>query len=283
MVEEAIKKAGILIEALPYIKKFHEKIFVIKYGGSILGEKRIRKSVLEDIAFLRYTGIRPILVHGGGPDITERLKKCKVTTRFVEGMRVTDEFTLKIVEEELNKLNDLIVQEINSQKAPAKGLRRESGILTAVKKQSKKDLGFVGEMINCNVRQLKETAKKAIPVIAPMGASGDGTTFNINADEVASFLASQLKAEKLILLTNVLGVMRKSGDESSLISTLTIKEAEELIGEKVVDEGMIPKVRAAVGAIQTGVSKAHIIDAKVPHAILLEIFTNEGVGTEITQ
>ena len=281
MVKEAIKKAEVLIEALPYIKTFHKKIFVIKYGGSILSEERVRKSVLEDIVFLRYTGIRPILVHGGGPNITEKLKEHKITTEFVDGMRVTDEFTLKIVEDELNELNDLIVREINALGATAKGFKKEDEVLFAVKKPGKKDLGFVGELTGIDENKLKKALETSIPVITPMGISRDGVAFNINADDVAFFLASQLKAEKLVLLTNTLGVMRNPLDENSLIPTITMKNAEELIDQKVISEGMIPKVRAAVKSIEEGVGKAHIVDAKIPHAILLEIFTNEGIGTEI--
>jgi acetylglutamate kinase len=206
-----------------------------------------------------------------------------ISTEFVGGMRVTDELTLKIVEEELNKLNDLIVNEITTHGVIAKGLKKEDKILEVVKKRSKIDLGFVGEVIGFDREKIKDSLSKAIPVIAPMGISKEGVTFNINADEVASFLASQLKAEKLVLLTNVGGVMRRSQDESSLISTMTVNDAQELIKEEVVEEGMIPKVRAAVGAIQSGVAKAHIIDAKIPHAILLEIFTDEGIGTEIVK
>lgn len=281
MVKEAIRKADVLIEALPYIKNFHKKIFVIKYGGSILSEERIRKSVLEDIVFLRYTGIRPILVHGGGPNITEKLKEHKIAADFVDGIRVTDEFTLKIVEEELNELNDLIVKEINAYGALAKSFKKDDALLTAAKKKSKTDLGFVGDVVGFNREKLEEALKTYIPVIAPMGISRDGIVYNINADEVAFFLAAQLKAEKLVLLTNVLGVMRNPQDEASLISTISMKNADELIEQKVIEKGMIPKVRAAVQAIEEGVGKAHIVDAKIPHAILLEIFTNEGIGTEI--
>ncbi|MDP2924267.1 MAG: acetylglutamate kinase [Candidatus Omnitrophota bacterium] len=281
MVKEAIRKADVLIEALPYIKKFHKKIFVIKYGGSILSEDRIRKSVLEDIVFLRYTGIRPILVHGGGPNITEKLKEHKVTTDFVDGMRVTDDFTLKVVEDELNELNDLVVKEINAYGALAIGFKKEDCLLKVAKKKAKKDLGFVGEVIDFDQEKLEEALKTSIPVITPMGISEDDTVYNINADEVAFFLASKLKAEKLVLLTNVLGVMRNPQDENSLISTISMKNADELIEQGIIEKGMIPKVRAAVQAIEEGVGKAHIVDAKIPHAILLEIFTNEGIGTEI--
>ncbi|MFH1519207.1 MAG: acetylglutamate kinase [Candidatus Omnitrophota bacterium] len=281
MVQNAIKKADILIEALPYIKKFHKKIFVIKYGGSILGEERVRKCVLEDIAFLKFAGIRPIIVHGGGPNISEELKGRKIITEFVGGMRVTNKDTLKVVEEELDKLNSLITREVNKQGVKAQGFKSKSGFLKVVKKKSKIDLGFVGEAVDFNRQKLEAALKERIPVICPMGLSTEGITYNINADEVAFFLASQLKAEKLVLLTNVLGVMRDPKDRDSLISTMTAEETEELIEEGAIDEGMVPKVRAAAAAIGAGTNKAHIVDAKIPHALLLEIFTDKGIGTEI--
>jgi len=283
MVQEAIKKADILIEALPYIKKFHQKIFVIKYGGSILGEDRVRKSVLEDIAFLRFAGIRPIIVHGGGPNITESLREHKIPTQFIDGIRVTDKATLQVVEKELDKLNDLIVQEINSHGVMASSFKKKSNILSVTKKKAKVDLGFVGEVYDFNQKKLEKALVDSIPVICPMGASETGESFNINADEVAFFLASKLNAEKLVLLTNVLGVMRDPKNEDSLISSITVKEIEGLIKDKTVDEGMVPKVRAAACAIRNGVGKAHIVDAKIPHALLLEIFTDQGISTEIVK
>ncbi|MCK5287988.1 MAG: acetylglutamate kinase [Candidatus Omnitrophica bacterium] len=281
MVQEAIRKSDILIEALPYIKKFHKKIFIIKYGGSILSEERIRKCVLEDITFLRYAGIRPIIVHGGGPNITEKLRESKIVTEFVEGMRVTNEATLEIVEQELNKLNDLIVREIEAHGIKAVGFKKQDNILTVEKKIGSVDLGFVGEAIGFDRDKLENVLKESVPVICPMGLSKEGDAFNINADDVAFYLASQLKAEKLVLLTNVYGVMRDPKDKNSLISSMNLHEVEELIEEKTIEEGMIPKVRAAAKAIQNGVGKAHIVDAKIPHALLLEIFTDKGISTEI--
>lgn len=280
-MKEAIKKADVLIEALPYIKQFHKKIFVIKYGGSILSEEKVRKSVLEDIAFLRYTGIRPILVHGGGPNISERLRELKIHSEFVNGMRVTDARTLEVVSDELQELNALIINEINMHGALAQGLTERDKLLKVVKKEMPQDLGFVGEIVNLNIELINETLKTAIPVIKPMGVSQDGQLFNINADDVAFYLASKLKAEKLVLLTNVLGVMRDPQNPDSLLSTICAAEAEGLINKNVISEGMVPKVRAAVKAIEEGVGKAHIVDAKIPHALLLELFTNEGIGTEI--
>ena len=283
MVQEAIKKADVLIEALPYIKNFHKKIFVIKYGGSILGEERIRKCVLEDIAFLRFAGIKPIIVHGGGPNITEELKERKIVTEFVEGMRVTNKDTLNVVESELDKLNDLIAKEVSSHGVKARKFKGNSKLLEVVKKKSSVDLGFVGEVVNFDRKRLEAALEDSIPIICPMGFSSEGLAYNINADEVAFFLASKLKAEKLVLFTNVLGVMRDYKNKESLISTMTVEEIEGLIEAEIVDEGMIPKVRAAAAAIGSGAGKAHIVDAKIPHALLLEIFTDMGIGTEIVK
>ncbi|MDD3296787.1 MAG: acetylglutamate kinase [Candidatus Omnitrophica bacterium] len=283
MVQEAIKKADVLIEALPYIKKFHKKVFVIKYGGSILSEERVRKCVLEDIAFLRFAGIRPIIVHGGGPNITERLRQYKVTAKFVNGMRVTDEFTLKVVAEELDKLNDLISSEIAEHGVKAIGFKYKDNILKAVKKENEIDLGFVGDVSGFDNAALQRSLEEGVPVVCPMGISNEGKRFNINADDVAFFMASALKAEKLVLLTNVLGVMRNPKDEHSLISTITVDGVQELIDDKIIEEGMVPKVKAAANAIRSGVGKAHIVDAKIPHALLLEIFTDQGVSTEIVK
>jgi len=285
MVQEAIRKADVLIEALPYIRKFHKKIFIIKYGGSILSEERVRKCVLEDIAFLRYAGIRPIIVHGGGPNITERLRQDKIDTEFIDGMRVTDKDTLKIVEEELDGLNDLIAEEIKSYGVKAYSFKKKDALLDAKKKglDDGKDLGFVGEVIGFNEKLLDSALSEAIPIICPMGKSTKKIDLNINADEVACFLAKALGVEKLVLLTDVLGVMRDPKNEDSLIPTVTLNEVEELISEGMIGKGMIPKVRAAASAIDSGVKKAHIIDAKIPHALLLEIFTNQGIGTEIVK
>ncbi|UCG34664.1 MAG: acetylglutamate kinase [Candidatus Omnitrophota bacterium] len=281
MVEEAIKKADVLIEALPYIKKFQDKVFVIKYGGSILDEEKVRKAVLEDIAFLRFAGIKPLLVHGGGHHINEKLKALEIPVEFINGIRVTNKATLKVVEEELTKLNDLIANEVNAHGVKTKGFKGLEGLLCAEKKKSDKDLGFVGQVTEYNKKKLSDALNTSIPVIAPLAVSKKGQLFNINADDVAFFLASELKAEKLVLFTKVLGVMRDVEEESSLIPTITSAEVEELIEKNVIAEGMVPKVRAAVHAIGEGVGKAHILDAKIHHALLLEIFTDKGIGTEI--
>ncbi|MBL7081108.1 MAG: acetylglutamate kinase [Candidatus Omnitrophica bacterium] len=280
-----MKKADVLIEALPYITKFRNSIFVIKYGGSILGEGRIRKQVLKDIVFLSLVGVKIILVHGGGPNISDRMRGSGKDTEFIDGMRVTDKETLRVVEDELNKLNNLIIKEISNFGGKVLGLSgKENKLICVKKKKASVDLGLVGKIVSINKKFLLESNNRAdILVICPMGRGPNNKVYNVNADEVASFVASNLLAEKFILLTNVKGVMRNSQDSSSFISTLNTGEAKSLIKDKVIQEGMIPKVSSCIEAIQSGVKKAHIINAGVAHALLLEIFTDEGIGTEIAR
>ncbi len=281
-MQNIIKKADILIEAVPYIHKFRGKVIAIKYGGSILGDKKIRHGVLEDIVFLSLVGLKPVLVHGGGPNISERMKVEGKKTEFIEGMRVTDEHTLKVVSEELNQLNKIIVKEIGDLKGHVLGVRGEDGLVEVQKKRGEKDLGFVGEVVNIHKNILDRALETgSIIVISPMGIGKDKHVYNVNADEVAAEVAGALSAEKFVLLTNIRGVMRNPEDINSLISTLTISKSEAFIKEHVVQEGMIPKVSACIAALKAGVKKTHIIDARIPHAMLLEIFTDKGVGTEI--
>jgi acetylglutamate kinase len=282
-MEEAIKKADVLIEALPYIKKFHKKIVVIKYGGSILGEDKIRRGVLEDIIFMNFMGLKTVLVHGGGPNISERMRSTGKKTEFLDGMRVTDDETLKLVEEELQKLNSIIVHEINELGGKAVGLNgKENSLIQAEKKKAKIDLGLVGNIVSVNAQVIHDALKNdAVAVVLPMGVSKENIAYNVNADEAASSLAWGLKAEKLVLLTDVKGIMRNPEEPNSFISTLTVDESEGLIKNKVVQKGMIPKVLACIDALNKGVKKTHIIDARIPHALLLEIFTDKGIGTEI--
>lgn len=285
-MEDAIKKAEVLIEALPYIKMFHKKVIIIKYGGSILGDEKIRNSVLEDIVFLNFMGIRPILVHGGGPNISERMRALGKKTEFVEGMRVTDAQTLQLVEEELLVLNALIVKELNQLGAKAIGLNgKENDLIQVDKKRTKAgqvDIGLVGQIKAINTQLLTEELKKEkVIVVLPMGCGKDKKTYNVNADEVASSIAANMQAEKFVLLTNVKGIMRNPEDVHSFISTLTVDEVSGLIENKIIQQGMIPKVAACVEALNGGVKKTHIIDARTPHGLLLEIFTDQGIGTEI--
>ncbi|TAM41274.1 acetylglutamate kinase [bacterium] len=284
-MKEAIRKADVLIEALPYIKKFHKKVIVIKYGGSILGDEKIRNGVLEDIVFLNFMGLRTILVHGGGPNISDRMRASGKKTEFVEGMRVTDEETLRVVEEELQVLNDLIVKEINHLGAKAVGLNgKEDDLISVEKKKTKVDIGLVGQIKSINTGLLEEELKKdKVAVVLPMGKGKDKNTYNVNADEAAAAIAASMPAEKFVLLTNVKGIMRNPEDPNSFISTLTVKEISGLIENKIIQQGMIPKVQACVDALKGGVKKTHIIDARTPHGLLLEIFTDQGIGTEIVK
>lgn len=281
-MESFIQKAGVLVEAIPYIHAFRRKVFVIKYGGSILDDPQIRHNVLEDIVFLSYVGIRTIIVHGGGPHISSRLKALGGEAIFHEGIRVTDEPTLKIVIEELEKLNKQIVDEIRSLKGDVTGLKGHENLIHVEKKTASRDLGFVGTITNVDRQAIeKHLAQGHITVVAPLGISVEKQPHNVNADEVASAIAVSLKAEKLVLLTNVPGVLRNPEDAESLISTLRYKDVEPLIQDGVIAGGMIPKVRSCTGVLTGGVQKAHIIDARLRHALLLEIFTDTGIGTQI--
>lgn len=282
-MEEAIRKADVLIEALPYIKRFHKKVIVIKYGGSIMGDAKIRNGVLEDIVFLNFMGLRTILVHGGGPNISDRMRASGKKTEFVEGMRVTDEETLKLVEEELQVLNEMIVKEINDLGGRAVGLNGKNDDLIQVeKKKTKIDIGLVGNIKEVNTELLNEELRKdKIVVVLPMGRGKDKKTYNVNADEAAASIAASIQAEKFVLMTNVKGIMRNAEDKNSFISTLKVEEVKGLIESKIIQQGMIPKVDACVVAINGGVKKTHIIDARTPHGLLLEIFTDKGIGTEI--
>jgi len=281
-MQDIIKKAGVLVEAIPYIHAFRRKVFVIKYGGSILDNETIRKNVLEDIVFLSCVGIRTILIHGGGPHISARMKEAGLKSEFHEGIRVTDQATLTIVSEELEKLNQRIVNEIKALKGDVTGLKGNENIIHVEKRKSAKDLGYVGTITSIDKEALLAHLHQGhITVVSPMGISVEKQPHNINADEVASAIANSLEAEKLVLLTNVQGVMRNAGDEESLISTLTLSQIDDLIKRGVIQGGMIPKVNSCVAALNFGVKKTHIIDARIQHALLLEIFTDKGIGTQI--
>ncbi|MDP3143561.1 MAG: acetylglutamate kinase [Candidatus Omnitrophota bacterium] len=283
-MHDIIKKADVLIEALPYIHAFRKKTIVIKYGGSILSDEKIRHGVLEDIVFLSLVGLKPVLVHGGGMNITERMKTSGKKAEFVGGIRVTDEETLKIVNEELDNLSHTIVKEIQELKGHAIGLKGYQGIVEVKKKTSKRDLGYVGEITAIDNQAIEEHLKReTIVVISPMGVGKDKHIYNVNADETASAVSVALSAEKFVLLTNVKGVMRHTHDEDSFISTLTKAEARSMIKENIIQEGMIPKIEACISALEGSVKKTHIINARTCHALLLEIFTDKGIGTEIVK
>ncbi len=292
-MENFIGKAEILMEALPYIRRFYGKTFVIKYGGNAMIDEELKTSFAQDVVLLKYVGINPVVVHGGGPQIDQVLDRMGITSRYVRGMRVTDPETIDIIEMVLvGKVNKEIVNLINQHGGMAVGLSGKDGGLILARKMSVTvagngappeiiDIGMVGEIIGINplvINSLDEN--KFIPVIAPVGVGEAGETYNINADLVAGEVAEALNAEKLILLTDVEGVKDKKGD---LLSTLKVNQARKLIQEGVVGSGMIPKVECCIDALKGGVGKTHIIDGRVKHAVLLEIFTKEGVGTEVVR
>jgi len=282
-MEKAIKKADVLIEALPYIKSYSGKIFVIKYGGSALINPEIKKRVLEDIVFMSYVGIRPILVHGGGPFINEEFRKLGKKVEFTEGLRVTTKEDITVVDRVLSQVNEGIVSDIKKIGGRAVSMNTaKKNVIKARPHKESETLGFVGEVDVVNVDVVRNAVRpRAIPVVSPVSIGEDNELYNINADDAAAEIAMALKAVKLVLLTDVKGIMRHKGDDSTLISTLAMKDANTLIDRKVIQSGMIPKVRACMNALAAGVSKTHIIDGRIPHSLLLEIFTDKGIGTEI--
>lgn len=287
-----MEKAHVLIEALPYIKEFYGKTVVIKYGGHAMVDEELKKNFALDIILMKYIGINPVVVHGGGPQINQFLKKMNIKSDYVQGMRVTDGETMDVVEMVLvGKVNTEIVGLINYHGGRAIGLSgRDADLIQAKKMKIMKsqvenappeliDLGRVGTVTHVNPEVLVTLdSQDFIPIIAPVGVGEDGQSYNINADLVAGAIATHLGAKKLVLLTDVKGVLDEAKE---LIPTMTSKEIDELIDSGVAAGGMIPKIRCCQDAISKGVSKAHIVDGRVPHAVLLEIFTREGVGTEI--
>ncbi|MEK6540137.1 MAG: acetylglutamate kinase [Deltaproteobacteria bacterium] len=281
-MQKYIQKVETLLESLPYIRQFYDKTIVIKYGGHAMVEERLKQSFAKDIILMKYVGLDPVIVHGGGPQIGEFLRKLGKESRFVKGIRVTDNETMDVVEMVLvGKVNKEIVGLINHFGGKAVGLSgKDGGLITAKKLKTKgEDMGMVGEVLSVNPHVIETLDRdKFIPVIAPVGVGDDGKTYNINADTVAGKIAAALKAEKLILLTDVQGVLDKN---KKLISALSVAEAKKLIKNETATGGMIPKLECCLDAIKGGVSKAHIIDGRIAHAVLLEVFTDAGIGTEI--
>jgi len=277
-----IEKIRTLFESLPYIRKFNNKTIVIKYGGNAMTDEKLKHSFARDVVLMKYVGINPVIVHGGGPQIGWLLKRLGKETRFVKGIRVTDGETMDIVEMVLvGKVNKEIVGLINLYGGKAVGLGGKDGGLIKAKKLVMKgeEMGLVGDVESIDPSVIKTLdTQDFIPVIAPVGASEDGATYNINADTVAGRIASALKAEKLILLTDVAGVLDKN---NKLVSSLSLAEARSLLTKKVAIGGMIPKIKCCMEAVAGGVNAAHIIDGRVEHAVLLEVFTDAGVGTVI--
>ena len=281
-MQEAIRKADVLLEALPYIKSYSNKIFVIKYGGSALIDPDIKRGVLEDIVFMSYVGIRPVLIHGGGPFINEELKKLGKKVEFKNGLRVTTKEDMDVIDKVLSDVNHRIAVDIKELGGRAVSLNALKKDVIKTRPHKEKGLGFVGEVESINRDIIRKAVRpRSVPVISPIGSDAENKFYNVNADDVSSEIAVSLKAAKLVLLTNVKGIMREKGDESTLIPTLTIKETESLIDKEIIHGGMIPKVKACIKALHGGASKTHIIDGRIPHSLLLEIFTDKGIGTEI--
>jgi len=297
-MQKLVERVNALIEALPYIRDFSGKTIVIKYGGSAMLNEGLRNDFAQDIVLLRYIGMNPVIVHGGGAAITEMLQRLGIKTEFIDGHRVTDKATMEIVEMVLvGQVNKKIVSLINQHGGKAVGLSRKDGLLIKAKKYSwpeevrgsgaslaknkkkNKDLGFVGDVESINADLIYVLDRENfIPIISPIGAGAQGETYNINADTAASGIAAALKAEKLILLSDVPGVVNR---EDNLFHTLHRREVQKLITKEIITGGMLPKVNCCLQALEKGVNKTHIIDGRVSHALLLEIFTNEGIGTEI--
>ena len=286
-------KAEILIEALPYIQQFYGKTVVVKYGGNAMINDALKEKVMQDVALMKYTGINVVIVHGGGPEITQFLKKVGKETSFVSGLRVTDEETVEIAEMVLaGKINSEIVMLLNRRGVRAVGISgKDADLIHAEKKlatvyeqgeKTKVDIGYVGKTKKIDIRIVEDLISSGyVPVIAPIGVGEDGESYNINADYVAADIAGALKAEKLLLLTDTEGVYKNFEDKNSFVSTLTATEARQWIKEGIISGGMIPKIEACLRALQGGAGKAHIIDGRLAHSIILELFTASGIGTQV--
>ncbi len=283
-MEQVDFRAKILTEALPYIKAYHGKTIVIKYGGGAMLSQKLQQSIASDIALMKYVGISPVVVHGGGEEISSFMKQLGLEVEFIDGLRKTDAQTMEAVKMVLvGKINKQLVNMINSHGNLAVGLSGDDGhLILARKKETPVDLGFVGEVEKINTKIANDLIDNGfIPVIASVGSDNQGQSYNINADTVAAAIATSLKANKLIFLTDVKGIYSDYHDKSSLLSKLNLKKCQQLLTNGQIEGGMIPKVEASIVAVKAGVEKAHILDGTTAHALLLEIFTNEGVGTMI--
>ncbi|MBO6304250.1 MAG: acetylglutamate kinase [Selenomonadaceae bacterium] len=289
----AEEQAEILVDALPFIREFFGKTIVVKYGGNAMINDDLKEKVMKDVALMKYVGIKPVIVHGGGPEITGFLKKVGKESSFVSGLRVTDEETVEIAEMVLDgKINSEIVNRLNRSGVRAVGLSgKDAGLISAKKKlatvydgdeKKRVDIGYVGEIVRVDTTLLQDLIERDyIPVVAPIGVGEDGESYNINADDVASALAGALKAEKLLLLTDIEGVYKDYNDKSTFLSSIKAEEAKAYIKEGIISGGMIPKITACLNALANGAKKTHIIDGRLDHSIILEIFTSKGVGTQV--
>ena len=283
-MEKVLHKAEVLIEALPYIQKFNRKIIVVKYGGSAMSNEELQKNVIKDVTLLKLVGFKPIIVHGGGKEISRWVGKVGKEAKFVNGLRVTDEETMEIAEMVLNKVNKSLVTMVEELGVKAVGISgKDGGLLQVEKKYSNgEDIGFVGEITKVDPQILFDMLDNDyLPIVAPIGLDDQCQTYNINADDAACAIAKAVNAEKLAFLTDIEGLYKDINDKSSFISRLSATEAEELINGGFIGGGMLPKLNNCTSAIRNGVNRVHILDGRIPHCLLLEIFTNQGIGTAI--
>ncbi len=277
-----LQRAQVITQALPYIKKYHNKIIVVKYGGNAMVSEELKLQVMEDLVLLWLIGVKPVLVHGGGPEISEMLKKVGKESVFVDGLRVTDKETAEIVQMVLaGKINKQLVNLLGEFGGLAVGISGIDGHLIEAKVKDER-LGFVGEITNVNVQPILDLLEKDyIPVVSTVGCDNEGNVYNINADTAASFIAGAMKAERLITMTDIPGILRDVNDPDSIIKRVNTEEARQLFAEGVISGGMIPKVECCIDAIERGVRRVTILDGRVPHALLLELLTDEGAGTMV--
>ena len=283
-MQEVMEKAQVLIEALPYIQRFNRKIIVVKYGGSAMIDEELKKHVIQDVTLLKLVGFKPIIVHGGGKEISRWVEKTGMQPEFVNGLRKTDAATMEIAEMVLNKVNKSLVQMVEELGVNAIGISgKDGGLLRVEKKYSDgQDIGYVGEITEVNPKILEDLLERDfLPIVCPIGMDANYETYNINADDAACAIAQAVQAEKLAFLTDIEGVYKDPAGKSTLISELTVSEARELIADGFIGGGMLPKLNNCMEAIEKGVSRVHILDGRIAHCLLLEIFTNKGIGTAI--
>lgn len=283
-MQKYLDKAEVLIEALPYIQRFNRRIIVVKYGGSAMVDDELKKRVIQDVTLLKLVGFKPIIVHGGGKEISRWVGKVGMEPTFVNGLRVTDEATMELAEMVLGIVNKGLVQLVESLGVRAIGLSGKDGKLLTVRKKTAagQDIGFVGEVKDVNAGILYDLLEKDfLPIVCPIGLDDEYNTYNINADDAACAIARAMRAEKLAFLTDIEGVYKDPEDPATLISELKVSEARKLMDDGVIGGGMLPKLHNCIDAIEHGVSRVHILDGRIPHCLLLEIFTNKGIGTAI--
>lgn len=281
---EPMQKAAVLIEALPYIQRFNRKIVVVKYGGSAMVDEELKRKVIQDVALLKLVGFKPIIVHGGGKEISRWANKAGMESRFKNGLRVTDEPTMEIAEMVLNKVNKSLVQLVNELGIQAVGISGKDGMILKCRKKYSggEDIGFVGEVAEVNPKLIYDLLEKDfLPIICPIGFDENFLSYNINADDAACAIATAVQAEKLAFLTDVEGVYKNVEDKESLISEMDVEEAQAFVASGTLEGGMLPKLQNCINAIESGVSRVHILDGRIPHCLLLEIFTDKGIGTAI--